>query len=185
MPLHLGAFQIKETFMDMSSSDEDLVGPEDEDGQRQALLPNKEGMSQQRSQFQTQGNPQFENANNYQANAPQQPDLNSKENTEVLLCNMLFPADYDFEKDFVIPWQKQKAVSSRNAQGQETSEPKKSSVFNDTVKIIKRFHIENCQFDSMLQFSGFLSTIKDQIMLSNCMKGGVLEKIVIKNVKLP
>ena len=41
MPLHLGAFQIKETFMDMSSSDEDLVGPEDEDGKLQAMLLNK------------------------------------------------------------------------------------------------------------------------------------------------
>lgn len=32
MPQHLGAFQIKESFMDMSASDEDLVGPNEQDG---------------------------------------------------------------------------------------------------------------------------------------------------------
>jgi hypothetical protein len=53
------------------------------------------------------------------------------------------------------------------------------------MKVLKRFHIENCQFDSMLQFTGFLSTLKDQVVLMNCMKEGMLEKIVIKNVKLP
>ena len=51
--------------------------------------------------------------------------------------------------------------------------------------MLKRFHIENCQFHSMLQFTGFLSTLKDQIVLLDCMKEGLLEKIVIKNVKLP
>ena len=41
MPQHLGAFKIKESFMDMSSSDEELVGPTHRDTSQQRSNPNQ------------------------------------------------------------------------------------------------------------------------------------------------
>ena len=85
--------------MDMSSSDEELVGPNHSENYHQNSLPNQltilptqESINLSQDQYQ---NKNFKPIDN-------QPDVNSKENTEIMLCNILFPADYDFERDFVI-----------------------------------------------------------------------------------
>lgn len=106
-------------------------------------------------------------------------DIYSKENTEILLENVLFPADYDFEKVFVVQ-------ASPPAEASDALEAqRRPSLFSDRMKILRRIRIENCQFHSHLQFSGFLNTIKDQMDLMDGFKDGLLDTLVIKNLKLP
>ena len=59
MPQHLGAFKIKESFMDMSSSDEELVGPTHRDNFQQnsfqnqsTILPTLESIGQSQDLYQ-------------------------------------------------------------------------------------------------------------------------------------
>lgn len=104
MPQHLGAFKIKESFMDMSSSDEELVGPNAQTADQFAGHDiNHEQSALATMDRNTNQDPMYSSKYyNKKDNFRVRQNVESKENTEVSLQNMLIPANFDFEQLFVL-----------------------------------------------------------------------------------